>query len=59
MNTLPNIKTSRVEILAKLSLDSEPAQIDDPTLVELCDWLWGEFQATPLNLELSILANNY
>ena len=47
------ISTSKVETLAKLYLDSEPAQIDDATLVELCDWLWNEFQATPLNLEFS------
>ncbi|WP_310490081.1 transposase [Chamaesiphon sp. VAR_69_metabat_338] len=53
VNTRHNIKTARVETLAKLYLDSEPAQIDDPTLVELCEWLWGEFQATPLNLEFS------
>lgn len=53
VNTRSGIKTSKVETLAKLYLDSEPAQIDDATLVELCDWLWGEFQATPLNLEFS------
>ncbi len=53
VNTRHHIKISKVETLAKLYLDSEPAQIDDATLVELCDWLWGEFQATPLNLEFS------
>jgi hypothetical protein len=53
LNTRSNIQTSKVETLAKLYLDSEPARIDDATLVELCDWLWGEFQATPLNLEFS------
>jgi len=53
VNTRSNIQTSKVETLAKLYLDSEPAQITDATLVELCDWLWGEFQATPLNLEFS------
>ena len=53
LNTRHHIRTSKVETLAKLYLDSEPAQIDDATLVELCDWLWGEFQATPLNLEFS------
>ena len=51
--TSPNIKTSKVETLAKLYLESEPAQISDATLVELCEWLWVEFQSTPLNLEFS------
>ena len=53
VNTRPNIKTSKVETLAKLYLDSEPAQISDATLAELCEWLWVEFQSTPLNLEFS------
>jgi nucleotide-binding universal stress UspA family protein len=53
VNTRSHIKISKVETLAKLYLGSEPAQIDDATLVELCDWLWSEFQATPLNLEFS------
>jgi hypothetical protein len=48
-----NIKTSKIETLAKLYLDSEPAQIDDATLSDLCEWLWVEFQTTPLNLEFS------
>lgn len=41
------------EILAKLYLESDPAQITDETIAELCDWLWSEFQSTPLNLEFS------
>jgi hypothetical protein len=53
MDTRHYISTSKVETLAKLYLDSEPAQIDDTTLVELCEWLWVEFQSTPLNLEFS------
>ena len=53
LNNRSTIQTSKVETLAKLYLDSEPAQITDATLVELCDWLWGEFQTTPLNLEFS------
>ncbi|MBC6433442.1 transposase [Nostoc sp. HG1] len=43
----------KVEILAKLYLESDPAEISDTTIAELCDWLWGEFQSTPLNLEFS------
>jgi hypothetical protein len=53
MNTQSNIKTSKVETLAKLYLESEPAQITDATLAELCEWLWVEFESTPLNLEFS------
>jgi hypothetical protein len=53
LNTRFNIQTSKVETLARLYLDSEPAQITDSKLLELCDWLWGEFQTTPLNLEFS------
>jgi hypothetical protein len=45
--------TSKVETLAKLYLESEPAQINDATLAELCEWLWVEFESTPLNLEFS------
>jgi hypothetical protein len=45
--------TSKVKTLAKLYLESEPAKIPDATLVELCEWLWSEFQSTPLNLEFS------
>ncbi len=44
---------SKVETLAKLYLESDPAEISDETLAELCDWLWEEFQNTPLNLEFS------
>jgi hypothetical protein len=44
---------TKVEILAKLYLKGNPAEISEPTLVELCDWLWNEFQSTPLNLEFS------
>jgi hypothetical protein len=53
VNTRSNIRTSKVETLAKLYLDSEPAQITDATLAALCEWLWVEFQTTPLNLEFS------
>ena len=46
-------RTSKVETLAKLYLEGEPAQITDATLAELCEWLWVEFESTPLNLEFS------
>jgi hypothetical protein len=44
---------SKVEILAKLYLESDPAEISDEAIAQLCDWLWSEFQSTPLNLEFS------
>lgn len=45
--------SNKVKTLATLYLESEPAEISDQTIAELCDWLWNEFQATPLNLEFS------
>jgi hypothetical protein len=54
MMTLQGNATDRkVETLAKLYLDSEPAEIPDETIAELCDWLMGEFQQLPLNLRFS------
>lgn len=50
---MPFSQVSKVETLAKLYLESEPAAISDREIAELCDWLWSEFQATPLNLEFS------
>jgi hypothetical protein len=46
-------KKSKVETLAKLYLENAPAEISEATISELCDWLWREFQSTPLNLEFS------
>ena len=46
-------KKSRVETLAKLYLESDPAEISEGTITELCDWLWAEFQSIPLNLKFS------
>jgi hypothetical protein len=48
-----NLHCYKVETLAKLNLESEPATIFDQEIEELCDWLWNEFQTTPLNLEFS------
>ncbi|HEY9884685.1 MAG TPA: hypothetical protein V6C98_13855 [Thermosynechococcaceae cyanobacterium] len=39
----------QVESLAKLYLESQPAQLSDTMLAELCDWLWGELQKSPFN----------
>lgn len=51
--TLSPAKTTQVETLAKLYLDSPPAEIGDETIVQFCDWLMGEFQQLPLNLQFS------
>ena len=55
ISTTKNTKvtTAKVETLAKLYLEGKPAEIPDRTIAELCDWLWSEFQTTPLNLEFS------
>ena len=53
INQSSSATASKVEILAKLYLEGESAEISDATLVELCDWLWSEFQSTPLNLQFS------
>jgi hypothetical protein len=52
--TLTKTKTtSQVETLAKLYLESKPAEISAETIAQLCDWLMGEFQQLPVNLEFS------
>jgi hypothetical protein len=45
--------TSKVETLTRLYLESSPADISDETIAQLCDWLMGEFQQLPLNLQFS------
>lgn len=52
-SSVKNAKLSKVEILAKLYLESDSAEISAAAIAELCDWLWGEFQSTPLNLQFS------
>ncbi len=54
-NINPQMSTtaSKVETLAKLYLEGNPAEISDATIANLCDWLWREFQDTPLNLQFS------
>lgn len=44
---------SKVETLAKLYLQTKPANISDEKKSELCDWLMGEFQQLPLNIQFS------
>ncbi|NQE38450.1 transposase [Microcoleus asticus] len=51
--TKANITASQVETLAKLYLESKPAETSDETIAQLCDWLMGEFQQLPLNLKFS------
>ncbi|NUN67430.1 transposase (plasmid) [Pseudanabaena biceps] len=48
-----NITASKVETLAKLYLEGDPAEVSVRTLTELCEWLWNEFQSIPLNLQFS------
>lgn len=49
----PSSTSAKVEVLAKLYLESEPATISDATIAQFCDWLWGEYQSLPLNVEFS------
>ena len=44
---------SKVETLAQLYLEGNPAEISDATIADLCEWLWNEFQTIPLNLQFS------
>ena len=53
VNQKANTTAYLVEILAKLYLEGKPAKISDATIEELCNWLWSEFQSTPLNLQFS------
>jgi hypothetical protein len=53
INPQMNTTASKVETLAKLYLEGNPAEISDATIADLCDWLWREFQTTPLNLQFS------
>jgi len=56
-NPLQRIQSSsasvKVEVLARLYLESNPAEISDATIAQFCDWLWGEYQSLPLNVEFS------
>ena len=48
-----NAIASQVATLAKLYLKSQPAEISEATISQLCDWLMEEFQQLPLNLQFS------
>ncbi|MEX0268506.1 hypothetical protein AB3R30_05145 [Leptolyngbyaceae cyanobacterium UHCC 1019] len=48
-----SVQLAKVEILAKLYIDGNPAEISDTTISQFCDWLWEEFQSLSLNLEFS------
>lgn len=43
----------QAEILAKLYLESKPAEIADETIAQLCDWLMDAFHQLPLNLQFA------
>ncbi|MEG4805674.1 transposase [Microcoleus sp. ARI1-B5] len=51
--TTPKTNESQVETLAQLYLEGKPAEISEETIAHLCDWLMGEFQQLPLNLQFS------
>ncbi len=44
---------SQLETLAQLYLENKLAKISDKIIAQLCDWLMGEFQQLPLNLQFS------
>jgi hypothetical protein len=48
-----DVTASQVETLARLYLESSPADISETTIAQLCDWLMGEFQQLPINLQFS------
>ncbi|AFY88573.1 hypothetical protein [Chroococcidiopsis thermalis] len=48
-----NTIASQVETLARLYLEGNPAEISDEAIAQMCDWLMGEFQQLPLNLQFS------
>jgi hypothetical protein len=52
-NNQLSVTSAKVEVLAKLYLESAPIEVSDEAIAELCEWLWCEFQSTPLNLEFS------
>ncbi len=53
--TLTNAKTplAQTETLAKLYLESKPAEIAEETIAQLCDWLMDIFHQLPLNLQFA------
>ena len=53
--TITPVKTTtdRVGTLAKLYLNSQPADISSEIISQLCDWLMDEFQQLPLDLQFS------
>jgi hypothetical protein len=44
---------SQVEHLARIYLESPSIDISEETKTELCDWLMGEFQQLPINVQFS------
>lgn len=45
--------TSKVETLAKLYLEGEPAEVSEQTKQEFCNWMMGEFQQLPFAVQAS------
>jgi hypothetical protein len=51
--TTANSTDSKVETLAKLYLEGNPADISAATITQLCDWLMDEFHQLPTDLQFS------
>lgn len=53
MLTKEKTTTAQMETLAKLYLESMPAELSKETIAQLCAWLMDEFHQLPLNLQFS------
>ena len=45
--------TSKLETLAQLYLEGEPAQVSEQAKQEFCNWMMGEFQQLPFAVQAS------
>lgn len=52
-STQESAMSAKVELLAKLYLEGNPAKITNETIALFCDWLWSEYQSLSLNVEFS------
>lgn len=52
-STQGSAMSAKVELLAKLYLEGNPAEISNKTIALFCDWLWSEYQDLSLNVEFS------
>lgn len=52
-HTQASATSAKIETLAKIYLEGNPAKISDTTITQFCNWLWGEYQGLSLNVEFS------